>query len=340
MLDAISRALVMPQVGDFGNAAPELQLGTDARIYDVAQGGNTVGTLFTLDASTARFVDPSYDTGASAGGSWDYLHWLSHAGFDVEKDIAGWSLTDGRPTLAIIQRDTYIDGRHIYINFQTDLAQGLDRLVGGVLSADWDSVASYVPPATSSAPEQVHLADPNPTRPKGSYLLFPNLGYLQQLGTMIGAQLYSRLGTDLSLQNKLLMYLEGTVGVIDVPDAQKIKFTDPRSGFTYVARLYGPDTVDGRTFDSGIASRMLAHANALLALAYQAQVDEKGNPIVDQYGRPTLALDSSGQPIPTDDNTAAAGFSDYVGLLDATTEVCRRVGHGAGVSLSTTGNGP
>jgi hypothetical protein len=340
MLDAISRALVMPQIGDFGNAAPELQLGTDARIYDVAQQGNTVGALFTLDASTARFVDPSYDTGAAAGGSWDYLHWLSHAGFDVEKDIAGWSLTDGRPTLAIIQRDTYIDGRHLYINFQTDLAQGLDRLVGGVLSADWDSVASYVPPATSSAPEQIHLADPTPTRPKGSYLLFPNLGYLQQLGTMIGGQLYSRLGTDLSLQNKLLMYLEGTVGVIDVPDAQKIKFTDPRSGFTYVARLYGPDTVDGRTFDSGIASRMLAHANKLQTLAYQVQVDAKGNPVLDQYGRPTLVLDSSGQPIPTSDDASSSGYSDYVGLLDATVEVCNRVGHGAGVSLSATGNGP
>lgn len=340
MLDAISRALVMPQIGDFGNADEALQLGTDARIYDVSQTGNNSGSLFTLDASTARFVDPSYDTGAQAGGSWDYLHWLSHAGFDVEKDIAGWSLTDGRPTLAIIQRDTYIDGRHLYVNFQTDLAQGVDRLVGGVLASDWDSVASYVPAATASAPEQIHLADPNPTRPQGSFLLFPNLGYLQQLGTMIGAQLYSRLGTDLTLQNKLLMYLEGTVGVIDIPDAQKIKFTDPRSGFTYVARLYGPDTVDGRTFDSGIASRMLAHANKLLTLAYQVQVDDKGNPVLDEFGRPTPVLDASGQPTPTSDDTAMGGFSDYVGLLDATVEVCNRVGHGAGVTLSPTGNTP
>ena len=340
MFDAMARALLLPQIGDFGNAAPELQLGTDARIYDVSQTGSTLGVLFSLDASTARFVDPSYDTGAQAGGSWDYLHWLSHAGFDVEKNTAGSALTDGRPTLAIIQRDTYIDGRHLYVNFQTDLSQGLDRLVGGVLSADWDSVASYVSSVTSATPDQIHLADPNPTRPKGSFLLFPNLGYLQQLGTMIGAQLNSRLGTDLSLQNKLLMYLEGTEGVIDIPDAQKIKFTDPRSGFTYVARLYGPDTVDGRTFDSGIASRMLAHANQLLTLAYQVEIDKSGNPILDEFGRPTPSLDDSGQPIPTNDATATTGFSDYVGLLDATVEVARNVGHGAGVDLSTTGSTP
>ncbi len=338
MLDAMTRALLLPQIGDFTPAADSLQLGTDARIYDVSQNGTAPGVLFTLDASTARFVDPSYDTGAQAGGSWDYLHWLSHAGFDVEKDIAGSALTDGRPTLAIIARDTYIDGRHLYVNFETDLAQGVDRLIGGVLSADWDSVASYVPSTSSAAPEQIHFADATPTRPKGSFLLFPNLGYLQQLGTMIGAQLYSRLGTDLSLQNKLLMYLEGTEGVIDIPDAQKVKFTDPRSGFTYVARVYGPDTVDGRTFDSGIASRMLDHANKLLTMAYQVEVDNTGAPVLDQFGRPTPKLDSSGQPILSDDTTAASGFNDYVGLLDSTVEVARRVSHGAGVDLSPTGN--
>jgi hypothetical protein len=257
---------------------------------------------------------------------------LSHAGFDVEKSAASTALTDGRPTLAIIQRDTYIDGRHLYVNFETDLAKAVDRLMGGVLASDWDSVASYVQ-GTSSPPDQIHFAEDNPTRPPGSFLLFPNLGYLQQLGSMIGAQLNSRLGTNLALQNKLLMYLEGTEGVIDVPDAQKIKFTDPRSGFTYVARLYGPDAVDGHTFDSGIASRMLDHANALLAMTYRVDVDKDKNPIRDQFGQPSLTLDSDGQPIPTDDPTATAGFADYVGLLDATVEVARLISHGAGVSL-------
>jgi hypothetical protein len=327
MLDAITRALLLPQVGDFTAAADSLQLGTDARIYDVSQNGGGLGTLFTLDSSTARFVDPSYDTGAAAGGSWDYLHWLSHAGFDVEKDIASSALTDGRPTLAIIQRDTYIDGRHLYVNFETDLPKAIDRLMGGVLSADWDSVSSYMPSTASAAPEQIHFADANPTRPQGSFLLFPNLGYIQQLGTMIRAQLYSRLGTDLSLQNKLLMYLEGTENVIDIPDAQKIKFTDPRTGFTYVARLYGPDTIDGRTFDSGIASRMLDHANKLLAMAYQVDTDKNKETITDEFGRPSLTLDRDGQPIPTDDTTATTGLSDYVGLLDSTTETARLIGH-------------
>ena len=46
----------------------------------------------------------------------------NHA-FDVEKANAAMALTDGRPTLAIVQRDTYLDGRHLYINFRTDMAR-------------------------------------------------------------------------------------------------------------------------------------------------------------------------------------------------------------------------
>ena len=169
--------------------------------------------------------------------------------------------------------------------------------------------------------------------------MFPNLGYLQQLGTVINAQLFSRLGTDLTLQNKLLMYLEGTKGVIDVPDAQKVKFTDPRSGFTYVARQYGPDTVDGKTRDSGIASRMLVHANDLLTLAYEVELDADGAPVLDQFGRPTLTLDASGQPIAKENPTTTQGFQDYVGLLDVNVEIARSIGHGAGVSIRPTTSG-
>ena len=327
MFDAIARSLLLPQVGD---SAPRgsLQLGMDKRLFDVSQAGSR-GGLFTLDASTARFVDPNYDTGALAGGSWDYLHWLQHAGFDVEKDFASSALTDGRPTLAVIQRDTYLDGRHLFINFQTDLGKALGRLLGGVLAADWDTVAPYVP-STTAPPEILHLADENPTRPRGSFLLFPNLGYLQQLGSVIRTQLYSRLGTDLTLQNKLLMYLEGTEGVIDLPDAQKVKFTDPRSDFTYVARLYGPDTVDGKTTDSGIASRMLAHANKLLTLAYEVELGAGRQLSMSSRESPLMARFVLGASDSMDNPTTTKGFEDYVGVLDVNVEIARRISHGAG----------
>ena len=333
MLDVLSRVVLAPEIGDFSTAGPSIQLGTDHPLYDAAQNGGG-GGLFSLDASNARFVDPDYDTGAAAGGSWDYLTWLKHAGFEVEKSFAAMALSDGRPTLEIIRRDTYIDGRDLYVNFRTDLATGVDRLLGGILSSDWEAVAPYVSLSNSPDPTMLSLTDGAPARPSNALLLFPNLGYKQQLGALIFAEIYSRLGTDLSLMNKVLVYLEGTQGVIDFPDTQKIKFSDPRSGFTYVARLYGPDVVAGKTVDRGIGSRMLAHANALLARAYQVQLDTDGKPVLDAFGQPSLVLDASGQPIPTNDGDGATAFSNYVGLVDAAVQVARKLGHGPLESLS------
>ena len=44
---------------------------------------------------------------------------------------------------------------------------------------------------------------------------------------------------------------------INVPDSQQVRFTDPASGYTYVARKYGAEDIDGKQVDRGIAARML-----------------------------------------------------------------------------------
>jgi hypothetical protein len=161
-------------------------------------------------------------------------------------------------------------------------------------------------------------------------LLFPNMGYIQQLGAFVLAELYSRDSTDLTLTNKMLVYLGGTAGVGNIPDAEQIWFVDPRSGFTYVSRRYGPDVIDGKTVDSGIGSRMLAHANELLAQTYQVDRDANNDPILDKHGQPNLVLDANGQPTVTSPQNASI-FKDYVGIVDAVVEVARDVGHGPGL---------
>jgi hypothetical protein len=349
MFEGITQALLVPQIGDFGTAAPALTVGGPPALLDVTDNRNAK-VQFTLDASNARFVDPDYDTGAQAGGSWDYSHWITHAGFDVEKANAAMALTDGRPTLAIIQRDTYLDGRHLYVNFRTDMAKAVDRVMGGILASDWQAVATSLP-AGGADPQLLDFGADAPVRPgkRGdNSLLFPNLGYRQQLGAIIWSQLFSREGTELTLANKLLMYVEGTEGVINIDTGTasatgadggvvsgapggtsiKTKFRDPRSGFTYVARLYGPDVIDGKTVDAGIASRMIAHANDLLGLAYQVEKDSKGNPVRNEFGGYDAVLDAAGQPIAVGGATELTGYADYVGLLDTTVQISNLFGHG------------
>jgi hypothetical protein len=350
MFQGIAQALLVPQIGQFGTAAASLTLGGTPALLDAQDNpSRSSASQLTLDASNARFVDPKYDSGAQGGGSWDYRYWITHAGFDVEKANAAMALTDGRPTLAIIERDTFLDGRHLYINFRTDMAKAVDRVMGGILANDWQAVATSVPKG-GTEPQLLDFSGDAPVRSgKASdvSILFPNLGYRQQLGAMIWSQLFSREGTELTLANKLLMYVEGTEGVINIDTATgagasgdagvvgvtggtsiKTKFRDPRSGFTYVARLYGPDIIDGKTIDSGIASRMIAHANDLLALAYQVEKDTDGKPIVNEFGGYDAVLDASRQPIAIGDATTLTAFADYVGLLDASVQISNLFGHG------------
>jgi hypothetical protein len=214
------------------------------------------------------------------------------------------------------------------------MPKGVDRLIGSLLSADWDSSASYLVPG-GIQPQIIDLNADVPVRqgaPGSARLLFPNFGYQQQSGAMVWAQLFSSLGTDLALVNKLLIYTEiqGHVDVIDIPKSEQTKFTDPRSGFTYVARLYGPDVIDGKTVDAGIASRMLAHANDLLVMTYEVEKDADGNPTKDVYGRPKVVLDENGQAVPISpaDPTAVTAFSDYVGILDASVNISEAIGRG------------
>ena len=91
MLDAFSSTLLTPEIGSFGHADPSIQIGANRSIYDFLEAvtPNTPVTLFSLDASNARFIDPELTTPVrNAGGSWDYTSWIERAGFDVEKNYA------------------------------------------------------------------------------------------------------------------------------------------------------------------------------------------------------------------------------------------------------------
>jgi hypothetical protein len=160
--------------------------------------------------------------------------------------------------------------------------------------------------------------------------VFPNIGYNQQIPTIIYAFLFGRMNGDLTLSNKLRVWVEGSIsGELDVPEAEQVRFTDPLSSITYVARRFGTESVDGRDIERGIASRMLEHANELLTQTYQVEVDSDNAGVVDEFGRPTLSRDTAGDPVPTE------AFEDsnlklrrYIGLLDANVQISTLIGHG------------
>ena len=137
------------------------------------------------------------------------------------------------------------------------------------------------------------------------------------------AHIFARLNGDLGLANKLRMWVDGLSGEIKLPDAQQARFTNPESGYTYIGRKYGPQTVDGKTVDKGIASRMIARANLLLLLSYETSG-------TDAFGSPILVTDANGQPV-IKTNAADSDIKalrDWVGTMDATVQIGNLVGYG------------
>lgn len=325
MFNAYMRMLLMPEPGQYAATGGPTD-DTGRVVFDAVSSGGK----FELGAGDARFIGEEFNSDPTAGGSWNYTSWMRHAGFGVEKTFAMMALADARPTLSTISRVNYLDGRDVRINFRSDMPEAVDRLLGGVLAEDWTAVGMWVS-ATEKAPVpelfDLTTVSTAPARPDGARVLFPNVGYKQQLGMLIFANLYSRYGTDMQLTNKLRVWIDGAQEQVNIPEAQRTRFYDPASGYTYIARRYGDEMLDGKLVDRGIASRMLARANDLVVAAYKVTLGADEKPVLDAQGLPMLELDADGQPVVLD-SQALGALTKYVGLLDAARQIGHQLGYG------------
>jgi hypothetical protein len=314
MAKFLTRTMTLPEPGGFNVSNIYSPPDATHQIYDVQTNGSS---LFSVGVVTGRYINEQYSN--ILGGSWDYLNWVDHAGFTTEKQRLIESIVDSRPTLFTISRENALDGRNVYINFRTNLPSYSDRIVGGIMAGDWDSLGQYIPSNdTSKVPtlQTLDLTAGNPSRNDPSAkVIFPNIGYKSQIATALYTTIFAQLGGDQTLVNKMRVWIDGQVGQVVLPDAQKILMTDPISGYTYVARKYGNEDIDGKTVEKGIASRMLQHGNAMIAQTYIVQRDGNNKPILDSFGRPTLVLDGNGQPQESGLMTTSE-LGRYVAIID------------------------
>jgi hypothetical protein len=316
----MQRAALMPEPGDYkANAA----LTTGSRsVFDLVPAGTGPSKNgFSLGISDARYIADDFEN--DKGGSWDYLQYVHHAGFEQEKALALMQLVDPRPTLFTVARENYLDGRDVMISFRNDLPDGVDRLLGGVLSEDWDAIAPHVMGDGSSGIQGFDLTAKTITRPQGAMVVFPNVGYKQQLAMAMYGAMFSRLSSDLTLVNKMRLSIDGDKAPL-VPGTRETRFQDPVTGYSYIAGKYGDDVVDGNVVDRGIASRMIARANQLVAQAYVVKTDAvTGKPLVDDKGQWILEVDANGKPLQTTSADAQLKLRRYVGLMDAVRQISR-----------------
>ncbi|AKU98044.1 hypothetical protein AKJ09_04708 [Labilithrix luteola] len=330
MFNFLQRILLMPEPGTYGPGAdtgrrtstrPGAQTVFDLLTEQEATSKAPIGQLGIVDG---RFVQVDFDN--SRGGSWDYNSYVRHAGFDEEKVRALIEMVDSRPTLSTVSRDNALDGRDPYISFRTDLPHAVDRFVGAILSEDWETIAPSMN-ADGVTTSVFSLVDRDPSklvRPAGNKgIVFPNMGYQNELGTGIYAMLYSRFSTDMTLATKMRIRLEGDAGPMPVA-GKRMSFVDPTTGYRYVATRFGTENIPGRgAVELGVASRMLQRANELLGNAYE------NTGLVNADGELELKL-TNGQPTVKANGGAdqAQVLRRYIGLLDGMRQVGNIFGGG------------
>ncbi len=346
IFDFFAKVLLRPEVGDF--AVMDGRLPGRRQLFDALDTGATGTPTFEIGVIDGRFIGEQYDM--NAGGSWNYTAYLQHAGSYPEKPIAAIMLTDTRPTFSSISRSLFLDGREYQVNFRTDMPEAFDRLLGGVLSEDWDTVAMHVPTVPGGGtsglpalePQLLPLwtvpstAQPNaqPLLPSGSQLLFPDIGYRQQLPVVVYSMLFSSLNSNLDTIHRTRIWTEGAPEEVNVPEADRVRFANPETGITYVGRRYGRDVVDNVTIDRGIASRMIARANELLVDTYAVRRDATLQPLYGADGSVEVVYDANHQLVPAhpadsqQQTTSVSRFRNYVGLIDATRYASRLLGYG------------
>lgn len=313
----MQNAVLMPEPGDYG-ISTKYTSGRD--IYDLVGSSNNLGgPAFTLQIGDGRYISTDFEN--EKGGSWDYQKYVHHAGYETEKALAMMQLVDPRPTLFTVARENYLDGRDVMISFRSDLPEGVDRLLGGVLSEDWEAISPYIS-GESTTIRRFEVGQKSLSRPTDARLVFPNIGYRQQLSMAVYGSLFSRLSSDMTLSNKMRLWREGDDGPV-VAGTRPVRFTDPTSGYTFIASAYGTEVVDGKSTDRGIASRMVERANALLVKAYQVKPGPNGKPLLDANGQPTLVVDLDGRPVSNNDPSADLELRRYVGLLDGLRQIGR-----------------
>ncbi|MBI5532708.1 MAG: hypothetical protein HY898_08345 [Deltaproteobacteria bacterium] len=293
--------------------------------YDLEVGNIAIGY--------GRFVDTAVDSTPTGGGDWNYNYWVRRSGFEVEKAYAMALLCDGRPAIYTPSRALFLDPRIQSVNFYSDMPLAMDRLVRGILSEDWETVGPDYRPDGTIGLYDITAPNPGP-RDAASYVVFPNIGFNQQSYASIFAAMYSRETGDMTLMNKMRIWIEGVdgnIGGTGFPDpAQQQRLFNPLSGFTYIARKFGPDNIADKTVDKGVGASMLQYANWLAAGTWKVE-GGKNAPVFDQYGQVKFLLDANGdvQLIAADPaSTKLSAYIKYVGIIDGMRQIGLYLGGG------------
>ncbi|MEZ4225416.1 MAG: zinc-dependent metalloprotease [Polyangiaceae bacterium] len=329
-LDLFARIMTRPEPGyycpaEFCGAGQPPGVTTDLYNADPVPLPDVFLYDFRMPLGTGRYLHNDYDY--SQGYWWgDYQ---SQVGSYYDKIWATYYLAEAFDTFIASSKEDFVDSRYKNVSFATVFPEQVRRLYTNVLTGDLDvyaphataaSSATETPLGTLAYPTWSALGDLG-TRPAGAFLVDPNNGWNEQLYAMVwGAAFFPTNWSSRWAHEAKIAVLPAEMP--DWPANEVVAFSYPPTGLTYRARSYGLETLYGKTVDRGVGARMLHWANHLLTLAYVVDRDTNGAPILGPDGRPTLTLDTNGNPQLDPNNSAAvSALGQYVDFIDMMRQV-------------------
>lgn len=244
--DTFRRVATTPEPGEYAlTTRPD---GDD--VYAVAGAGDNASV--SISGFDGRALETTWNQ--DAGYYW--FDQLERAGFFYDKIYAMFALTD--PQTRFLGRDTASDERRYLINYANSFGPSLNSFFRGMLGEDWTSVAPRVDGAGKlTFPTALELEGQN----MAGVPVDPNASFTVQMYAAVLSMGLIPETFDRDFQNRSRIFLEGGAESVGLaPGTPTVRFTDPRSGLTYVAVSY----MDGPR-ETGVGAELLTRANALLA---------------------------------------------------------------------------
>jgi hypothetical protein len=328
------------------------------------------GTTFL--GQDVTFGGRPLNNGFEYGQGYWYFDYINQAGSYYEKTYVFDMMLNAayRAPYAFTRWDG-IDGRWQFTNFANLFPEGMRRLIGSMLTEDFGLIAPRITADQNDRPELTDGATPVdriplhpigwasfvakdgpehcfPTSgnylcrdtlsesillgtPPGSVAIEPQLGFEIQKFLAFWAYVYMPESQVLDFVDMMRLWKIGED--VDPAVAQNyVGWVDPDSDVRYYARAFGEENIFGKTYDKGIAAKMLQWANHLTCLAYEN--DDLGDGTCDVHrdaqGRPIVARDGittpSNDPLLCSDNRYCEQLRNYRGLIDFVRDLGHQVG--------------
>lgn len=244
-IETLTHTITAPEPGAYGPTTRG-----DGSPGFINTGGGSPFDPRTVGIFDGRFMETTWNF--DAGYYW--FDQLERVGYFYDKLAAIQVLVD--PTTYFLGRDTDVDIRGYQLSFATTFPEAIDGFFRGILGEDWATIGPRFGAGGLVWPDPLNLENGDMT---GGNPLDPAVGFSLQLYSAVYGMAYIPQTYDQHFLQSSRIWIRGGAEEIELPaGVPTVEFTDPETGFTYVARSY----LDGAR-ETGVGAQLILHAQRL-----------------------------------------------------------------------------